>query len=358
MGTIKLNGQNGCDATFVNNIFIDEYMPKANGEFVKIYLYLLRALSRPNPDISLCHIADVFNHTEMDIVRALKYWEQAGLLSLGFNEQNKLTSISIRPATNDYVTTDGTNIEISISSALPENALPEPKLNTPKPVARNSIKKDIHNDEFNIIVHVAEKYIGKVLNHKETETLFYIYDDLGFDMELMDHLIDFCVSTATANNNKPSIRYIEKVALDWASNNIHTVSQAKAYADTYNRTYYPVLKAFGITGRNPGNEEKSYIVKWTNSYGFTMDIIVDACNRTISNTSQPSFKYADSILTRWYEKGIKHLSDVKVLDEEHEKNKANAKNNAPKEAPRNNFNNFSQREYNYDLVEKQLLNNR
>ena len=80
---------------------------------------------------------------------------------------------------------------------------------------------------------------------------------------------------------------------------------AKASSDTYNQTCYPVLKAFGISGRNPGNDEKAFIIKWTNSYGFTMDVIVEACNRTINNTGKQSMKYAENILKKSHKKNIK-----------------------------------------------------
>ena len=113
MGTIKLEGSSQTMATIVSNYFLDEYMPNANGEFVKIYLYLLRALSSPDMDISICHIADIFNHTEKDVVRALRYWEQIGLLDLKFDSNKVLTNIKMKPLITDYTTTDGSNIEIS-----------------------------------------------------------------------------------------------------------------------------------------------------------------------------------------------------------------------------------------------------
>ena len=39
------------DFTSVSNIFIDEYMPKANGEFIKIYILLLRLVNTGCEDL-------------------------------------------------------------------------------------------------------------------------------------------------------------------------------------------------------------------------------------------------------------------------------------------------------------------
>ena len=55
------------DATLVSNEFIDRYLAEANGEYVKVYLYLLRHKDEP---VSLEKIADGLNHTEADIRRA------------------------------------------------------------------------------------------------------------------------------------------------------------------------------------------------------------------------------------------------------------------------------------------------
>ena len=45
MGQFEVYNSFPGEFTFVSNRFLDLYMPKANGEFVKIYLYLLRCCS-------------------------------------------------------------------------------------------------------------------------------------------------------------------------------------------------------------------------------------------------------------------------------------------------------------------------
>lgn len=429
MGTIKLEGSSQTMATIVSNYFLDEYMPNANGEFVKIYLYLLRALSSPDMDISICHIADIFNHTEKDVVRALRYWEQIGLLDLKFDSNKLLTNIKMKPLITDYTTTDGSNIEISTFAApksqpvarihnemtdshrnnvltdnhrnsaltsnrmdgeLPVNHMDNDNMNTDNITTDNMAPDNIPSDKasatlksFNMaqpdfskkvytaneissfneksevveFMYIAQKLLGKTLSASDVNTLLFFYDVLGFDSDLIVYLLEYAIS-----NNHRQMRYIEKTAISWANEGIDTVDKAKASTELYSSRCYPVLKAFGISGRNPGAGEKALIVKWTDSYGFPMDIVLDACNRTMNTIHQPSFEYADSILTKWKEKGIRTLSDVKLLDGEHQKNKAAYKknqtdNNETSARPKNSFNNFNQRTYNYESLEKELLNN-
>ncbi|MFQ9395909.1 MAG: DnaD domain-containing protein [Lachnospiraceae bacterium] len=81
------------------------------------------------------------------------------------------------------------------------------------------------------------------------------------------------------------------------------------------------MNAFGIKGRGPARTEKEYIDRWTDTFHFTLDIIEEACNRTIAKTHSPSFAYADKILEDWSKKKVRHLNDIKPLDTEHAKTK-------------------------------------
>ena len=89
MSNLRLHSRTAEGCTLLSNIFIDRYMPRANGEFVKVYLYLLRYLPVPEHAFGLSDIADAFDCTETDVLRALRYWEKAGLLKLSFPRRKK-----------------------------------------------------------------------------------------------------------------------------------------------------------------------------------------------------------------------------------------------------------------------------
>ena len=93
MTQITLHKDNDNSTTTISNRFIDEYMIDANGEFVKIYLYLLRCMNSPDCSFSISRAADKFDHTEKDIQRALKYWEKMNLLKLEYAQDNSIAGI-------------------------------------------------------------------------------------------------------------------------------------------------------------------------------------------------------------------------------------------------------------------------
>ena len=95
MSMITLQKPSQSEVTLLSNIFIDDYMPEANGEFVKVYIYLLRALSTTPVSFTLEQMADHLLCTERDILRALKYWSRQELLALDFAADKSLRGIAL-----------------------------------------------------------------------------------------------------------------------------------------------------------------------------------------------------------------------------------------------------------------------
>ena len=178
----------------------------------------------------------------------------------------------------------------------------------------------------------------------------YFYNELHMSSSLIEYLLETCVESG-----HKSMHYIQKVAIAWAKDGISTVSQAKEQSAVYNRNCYTVLNAFGIKNRGPATSELAFINKWAEQYCFEADIIQEACRRTISATHQPSFEYADRILTRWYEQGVRHLQDIAALDEQYQKERSSRKTAATRQPNTKNLNNFERRSYDMDSLEAQLL---
>ncbi len=356
MKSIRLKGED-IDVTVISNYFLDHYMIKANGEYVKVYLYILRCLLGKNKEISVCYLADVLDHTEKDIVRAIKYWEAQGIFIVTYKNED-IESISINTLVNTKVeeSVSVTRESAATISVEKDNVIEEAKnivsKADKKEISKERLTELMSDEDVKMLLYMIQKYLEKTLNTSDTNTILYFYNELEFSAELIEYLVEYCVS-----NNHKSFRYIEKVALNWHSENVKTVEDAKRYTSEFSNNCYPVLNAFGLSGRNPAAVEKAFIIKWIDEYGFDMDLIIDACNRTIEAIHKPSFQYADSILQRWMKKGVKSINDLKVIDDEHEKNKEvkNTKVQQKAATPKTAFNNFQQRTYDYDAMERILL---
>ncbi|MEG0972646.1 MAG: DnaD domain protein [Lachnospiraceae bacterium] len=369
MENITLHCNETPSATCISNIFMDEYMPAANGEFVKVYLYLLRCMNSNTDSCSVSAIADRFDHTEKDIVRALSFWEKMKLIKLEYNEQKHLCGIQLleivsqksnSPTPSGTVTFppgDAAVVPIpkaaSVIETMPVDPSPKKQVLNPilKPeYSQDDIKNFSQKEDVQELIFITEHYLKRTLNSTDINTILFWYDSLHFSADLIEYLIEYCVT-----RNHTSLRYMDKIAMSWADVDIRSVEQAKKNATLHSQANYGVMKALGIKGRNLVELETSMIDKWTQEYGFTLDIITEACGRTITAIHQPSFEYTDRILNNWHKSSVKHLEDVAKLDQSYQKNKT-ANSQKKRTSTDNKFTNFSQRSYNYEQLEKQLLN--
>lgn len=373
MSSLILSTESSEGYTFVSNIFISEYVPGANGEFVKVYLYLLHLMSLRSNNISISLLADTFNQTEADIMRALRYWDSLDVISLSFNGPgNGLSNIVLRDikhtgqaanAMADPIAAESASVN-STSSYQTETvraAKPDIKqtevIYTAEPSKVSYSKEQLNgflaNDNFSMLLFVIEQYMGRPLSTKETNSIVYFYDGLKLSTDLIEYLFEYCVE-----HNKKSINYIEKVALSWASKNIHTIAEAKAETSNHTDYVYQIMKAFGLSNREPAQHEKAMIAKWADTYCFDTDMIIEACNRTIKAIHQPSFEYADTILANWKNSNVSSLEDVKKADAAYAAgNNIKPKQTASSKPANNRFNNFQQRDKKSDDWYNSLLSN-
>ncbi len=247
MGKLTIYREESAAFTAVSNTFIDNYMADANDAQLKVYLYLLRAF-QANQDTSISDMADLFNHTEKDIVRALKYWEKKSLLALDYDTSKNVSAIHL--LTSAPVSAGVLPEKAEVSAAPPEPSVPiQTPLSDPIPekpsYSLDDLKAFRSNEETEQLLFIVEQYIGKPLSASEVRTVLFIYDKLGFSTDLIDYLVQYCVG-----KEKKSFRYIEKVAVEWAEHHISTPEQAKAFACKYDKNVYTIMKALGDRKRH------------------------------------------------------------------------------------------------------------
>ena len=410
MTAINISSDIATSFTTVSDIFIDQYMPKANGEFVKVYLYLLRATGSGAGIATISEIADHFSNTEADIIRALNYWASEGILQVQTGADGQIMGINLCSLSVSGMQAAQSNIQSAVADNAAQNNLQNSVVNN---AAQNSLQNDVVNNvaqnistadirmqdsvveklksqttdkaassqkeytldeikefrknpDISELFFIIETYLKHTLSSTDTNMVLYWLDELHFSTDLVEYLVEYCITKGHS-----SLRYMNKVALGWADAGIKTVDQAKDDAAAHSQIYYSVMKALGITGRNLVDSEVSLINKWVGEYGFDIELVKAACSKTISAIQKPSFEYTDSILANWRKKDVHTLKDVEVLDANFAKaNKAsatgssqstNATNGSSKpksnnSSSKNKFNNFNQRNNDYDKLEKLFLN--
>lgn len=363
MGKLTISKNKGMDATIISNTFIDEYMEDANDAQIKIYLYLSRMLGA-GLSTSVSEISDKFNYTEKDVMRSLKYWEKAHVMTLEYDESKNLTGIRLenllsqtRNSTPSVLNETSMETEspkpapvVSIVTRQVESRETVPEVPEEDPFAKPSYSADdlrSFKDRENTrqLFFIAESYIGKPLTPGDMKSILYFSDCLHFSDDLIDYLIQYCV-----DRGKKDFKYIEAVAINWAKSGVTTPKQAEKFATKYDKSVYTIMKDLGRNG-SPTGKELEYINRWLKEYAFSQDIIAEACERTVLATNSHRFEYAEGILSNWKKENVKKKSDIQKVDDLYQKRRQ-AK--SPVSGP-NRFNQFVQRDYNFDELEAKLL---
>ena len=337
MSTISIRDQRLAGATMLPDDFIDYYMPRANGDFVKIYLFLLRSVHAQMSSPTTSSLADVFRLTERDVERALRYWQDAGLLDLKYKGE-ELDEITLLPVSQKLHETQKDPV-LETPAQQEETPASETQISAARMKELKADEKT--RDEVRNILYVAHRYLGHPLSQTDMRRLLYLYDDLQMSAELIDYLVDYCVSRGSS-----SMHYIMKVGLAWHDEGITTVKEAKARNNLSMKNYYAIFRAFGITGRSPVPGEIADMDRWLKDYGFSLKIIEEAAARTIRSTGKPSFPYAERILSDWYKAGVRRVSDIAALDEQHkaaQKEQPNTSSRPAAKQAAGKFGNFPQR---------------
>lgn len=331
--------------TYLPNTFIDKYLSEVHPTYCTVYIYSFRHSFNNRISISIKDIAAKFKILESDIVNIWKYWKSQNLVEVLLDDNNNINIEFLSEKQDNISYTKEITPVIKTKTILIDNK----PIYSPKELA-------MYKDNYTEIDHlfsVAESTLGKLLSSNDLSTVFSFYDWLRLPVDVIEVLLNYC-----SQNNHRNIRYIEKVAIDWAENNINTKEAAYEHINTFNKDYREILKALGQGSRNPTPKEIEFMKKWLNVYNFPLFIILEACDKTIMQLGKPKFSYIDKILEQWSNKNVKTIEDIKYIENSFYKAKesnskiTNNKNMSEPQPKKSKFVNYEQRTRDYDELEK------
>lgn len=320
MSDIALSTTTAYTVTCVPDFFIDEYMVDANGEYVKIFLYLLRSISGNLNSFSVSDIANALEHTEKDVRKALHYWEKKGLLELQYDELHELKTIKI------------------ISNPAPVLAPVKVSAPVSTPVLEPAPQTSTNDERLREIVFFAERIMKSPLSMDFIDAIISWHDTLGLSWDLVEDIIDKSVDKGCGNKN-----YMNKVAIAYANDGVSTLAEANFRNTNFLSVTFAVRGAFALKKNTLNTEQVGYVERWIKEYGFSQELIEEACLRTFRKTKDSSFEYADAILKNWLNNNVKTMEDVAILDAKHSENNNYQSGQINLQSKNNTFNSFGQR---------------
>lgn len=311
--------------------FVDKYMPAANATFVKVYLYGLRQCYQSTPRCDISAVSAALDILESDVIRAWKYWESVGIVSLIPSSETDSSNFGIE------------FVDLTMSVMPSEDKRPDYSF---KEIA----KQQELNKELKEMYHHAQTLLGKTLSQNDILALYSFYDWLSLPVEVILMIVEYCASLG-----KRSMRYIEAVASSWSDLGINTAEKANSHLlalEKNGRAKRKYKKMLGFNDRDLSDAEYSHLVEWSENLGFSDDLIKLAYEKTVLKTGKVSFSYMNAILQDWYKNSIKTVEQVATEDK---RRHPAAKTNLP----RTKFSAYSEKgNYDIDEIERLLMEKR
>lgn len=260
----------------IENIFINEYMPAAPGDYVKVFLYA-SMYAEHGLNMSNETMAKQLAISEQTILEAWEYWEKMGAIKKRYiNSQGKL----------DF-TVEFVNLKELLYGKNTAPVKTETKKQERDNVFGNKAVKTMFNN--------VEKLFGRGLSSTELSQILSWLSDYHASTDVVYFAVKYCVE-----KNKTSLKYIEKVVKEWAAAGLETTDQINEYLQELDEKYYKykrVLKALGFT-RNATETEKEMMDTWFDTMGYSMERVLEACTKT-AGISSPNFNYVNKVLENW-----------------------------------------------------------
>ena len=253
----------------------DKYLKLAKGEHIKVLLYMLR-----NNTLSLSEdvIAEALALSVYDVKEALLFWADAGILMSNTAKNNvkddkKAYQKIIKPSRDDILL----------------RSQEDPKIKW--------------------LLNQSQLVFGRSLKQNETQTLVWLYDDLGLDIDIL-----FLILNHAKSVDKLKISFVQSLAVEWLEKGIDTVEAAdeelRAMA-TKNLAWSMVRSAFGLGLRKPTKKESELACLWVNEWQMSKEMLEAAYDVCVDATSGVSFSYINKVLENWHKSGFKTVLDIK-----------------------------------------------
>ena len=263
------------DATPVENLFIQEYMVRADGDFVKVYLYGLMQCYHPVHSASLSTVARDLGMEVSRVENAFAYWERMGLVQrVGDNPPSwayrNLKQLELMRAQDD----DGLYRYADFNNSLQ-----------------------------------AQFGADRLLHPQDFERVYDWIEGLGLPEEGVLMLVSGPIK---ARGKKFPFKSIDPIARAWAEANVRTIADAEEMSRMYTERYQAIKQVYKKLGKRHqvSEPDEALYERWTREWGFDLPAILAACDETSKGV--PTFGYLNGILERMHQQGLHSEEDLRA----------------------------------------------
>ena len=340
--------------TPVENIFINDFMPMADGTYVKVYLLGYKYATDRDENIIIDNntISKHLNIPLVDVLKAWEFWEKIGIIkrhpkTTDDDNDFAVEFLSLRQLyiDNNYELKNAPKSE-SPSSSKDYSCSPD------ELIEANKIP-----EIKNMFYQIDQLMRRQLTVNERTKVLEWIYN-FNMDPDIIIKAFEYSIEKRKVK----SIKYIGVIIRNWYDNGLIDLEKLDDYLEDGQRKYMyydKVFKTLGFSFRNPSKAEKEVMDTWIDEWNFSIDMILKACENS-KKTSNPSINYINSILLAWKKDGLTTPEEAEIKSQErktsHRKSESKKNKNQTAKAKNNKFHNFKQRPIKYSNEElKKML---
>ena len=241
-------------------------------------------------------IAQSLGLAAADVRDAMQYWLMKGLICEAGVQPEPVS----QPSDEERPQVAAPPAEVHAKTTV----VPTPA----KPSREELSRRGDENPEISWMMSEAQQRFGRTLSYGEMSTLVWLYDTQGLPAAVILMIIEYSLSMEKCN-----IRYIEKVDMNWAQQEIDTVEKAESLlvqSEKGRRAWGKIESAFGIDHRQPSEKEREYASRWITEWKFSQEMLRLAYDQCVDNTAKLSLPYINKILEKWHKLSLKSCREV------------------------------------------------
>ena len=267
--------------TAVDNVFINDFLPKAPDLAVKAYLLgLMKCNSADDTENTMEFFVKTLNVCEEDVFSLFKYWESMGLVQV----------LSTNPIEVRYLPISASSVHVK------------------------KYQVDKYAD-FNI--QVQELFEKRMVMPNEFAEFYNLIEKFHMEPNAIIRIIKYCIDT---KGTSLAPQYPLTVAKDWERNGIHTLDQVEDKINelgVVDENMNLILAAMG-SKRKIQIEDKELINKWLNLYGFELNAIIYVVKTMKNKKRRLDVFTLDEQLTKYFEMKLMAIQEIEHYENEKE----------------------------------------
>lgn len=292
-------------------------LDNADENDLKILIALMMAANEQGELPADTVVSEALGIEKADVTAAIKFWRGAGIIVSASSQKKKETQAAPEEVKKSEPEKPAEKVQ-KPESAHRGGALESADTTGYKTAELADIfEKRAVTAEF---IDEAQRVFGKIFNSNDTAVVVRLIDDLGFEEEAVLAILAYVIS-----KGKKGVRYAEKMALSFYDMGYTTASEVIEQIEVREKATSEIGKIkslYGIGARELTKSEKAHFEKWTQKFGYGIDIIRLAYDITVDTIREPQPRYTSAILEKWFVEGLRTLEDIENFETSKKKDKS------------------------------------